>query len=383
MFGLAVACRWNLVLYLVLVLADGWVLSGWGSGSRRRSETIKHLAVWALVAAVGWAVVVAASGYGLSDVLRVVRRVQRMTEEDVPYLAALGAFQAAFTPAFVLLTVWGWRRLPKTQRGFVGAALAAVVAASLLLKWKVPKNVLVFLPPLMLGFAAGVQAAWQTRRRWMYGAVAALVALPWLVGVQATLPGRSWGPGFGMRDFDRVKDDFSFRLVVGAGAGFPTPEGPRPLSGHFFVLGGGAWRDLVLGLEADRQELARHALGERLPYVVLERTSGNQVCGLGRLGLRTQDPFGLSSHRYGVWRRRRFAGEGQRLSLIDWTPQSEDLLGDPAVARWLIELSGSKRIALYAYSHSLRRLYLAAPDALAKIGPECAILDLEILARGR
>ena len=80
----------------------------------------------------------------------------------------------------------------------------------------------------------------------------------------------------------------ALELVLGPGAAFPTPEGPRPLYGHGYVLLGGAWSRFINAAAAERQKSIHTAISMNAPLVVTNWSPDYYLDELYAMGYATQ-----------------------------------------------------------------------------------------------
>lgn len=385
LLGAGGAIRWNLVIYGWLIFWD-WVL---GLGRKPASGWRDYLgkaalaSVWGGVAAGAWLLAVAASGYGPKDIYAFQRFAVKLAASDSEWRVLLGSALSLFTPALVLLSLWGLVFLLRKQmRLAVFAGISALPVLPLIMISN-PKQYLWFFPVLVLCVTAGCIACFASKNdaKWGYlvrAGMAFLLLLPWIVGVRATYGDTAWGPGFEMRPYDREKRaGSSLSLSLGAGAAMPTPEGPRPSWGHGAVLLGGEWRRFCLAAAAEHTAIVQTAAQEGLPILVLQGTGGQTVCVLTRLGFTTRDRFD-SGHAGPFASTRRFVSrEGQAVALLRLDPKPPEFIRDARIIQEVITAGGSENVVATGYPANLRALHKAAPAALRKIGPVSAVVSLK------
>ncbi len=397
LFGFGVALRWNILAYGLVIVVDLLrrkpANSPFSGGISR-----KHLLVgglWALLALTASFVMIALSTNGAPDfetTFRTFTYVLRQAGTISPTQSASStekllntALQVSplVTPAMGLLALLGLFGLIR-QRD----SLAWVVAAGLLsvLPWLysgVPKNLLTAWPALTLCFVYGLEMLWRftSQRRWqIFGSLALLVLLlvPWGIGVRVTRSGTAWGPGFELRTFDyKDVDGTDFELTIGAGAAFPTPEGPRPLYGHGYALLGGGWRNLVQASALERQQAVELAIQRGLPLVVTNWTPDYYLLELSNRGFTTSDPFEQDKTATYFTLRRFVDLQGQTVLLFYHETEADD------VETMLSALStlevDSEAVILSGYPGVMRAVFERFPAALQPLGARLAIFELSAL----
>lgn len=384
LFGFGGACRWDVLLYGGVIFADLIIGPGiqQADNIRRPVWNRSRLAVsWGTLALLAWGVVIAASGYGFGSISKTTNMAAQIAAEEHNYLYTIGAGQALFTPGFVALGLWGWFALPWQRKWLVSLAFVAMIGVIFGLGWRDPKTWIVFIPPMVLCVVSGFRDIWQGdrpvgRKRVLQAGTILLLLLPWIFGVRATYGDTAWGAGFELRPYDRPSGRGNhFALTIGAGAAFPTPEGPRPLFGHAAVLLGGGWRSLVRSLEEERIKAIQTAVQGGMPFMVIQGSTGYAVAELAGMGFTTSGvESGGDKTLGGV--RHFFSDDGRQVTLWKLALGRPEFLKDAGHLRELIAVGGTERVVVHGYPSSLRTLYKAAPNAMQKLGPTTAIVDI-------
>jgi len=378
----AAAVRWDLVLYVPIMLADLCISRG-RAGDRR--VLLRIAAIFASVFAVCFGML-SLVVVGISGIAGTTGVTRSRGDEALDLTAAVGNSSALLTPSLVALGAWGLTRLPSGRRAFAVGHVAALVAVVGVLNWTVPKVWLPFLPGLLLSFTVGLVDLWRrARRRFRFvlrSSLAVLLLLPWLVGVRVSDGTTAWGPGFELRSYDDEAERMATLVIGGAGSAVPTPEGQRPLWGHAAVLLGGEWARLVTDLDRERELAVEYALAEGIPLLQLGGSDALLAVALGRRGYRPSSPIELNDSI--TIRRFDSRGGGALLVKADFGT----LVGDSRIARDIEAFAASEEVVIHGYPSALRDAYEVAPQALQKLGPVTAVLDLgsfadALAARGR
>jgi hypothetical protein len=369
LFGAGVACRWDTLAYGAIVAADLWI--GPALGAAPRARRFIAGALWGTAALGAWLTAVALNGYSPATVVKIVRVAGPV--ETYPGVAIAAATVQTFaTPALILTAAIGFAVLAKKRNP---AALLVLLGAALTARYVplgVPKWFLTAVPGLAACALAGFSTLWRARTSPLLvrAALCACLVGPWLVGVQTLSGDSAYGPGFEVRPFNRpLRDRPMFRLALDAGALVPTSEGPRPVGGHAFVLLGGGWRRAVRDGDRELTAAAQVAAAQGLP-ILQDFGQGFVVVTLAGMGLRTADSSKMEA--------RTFASPDGATRVRVIRPRDREELFAPAGQRHIEDLAGGGRVAAFAYSSTLRRIYRRAPDSLEQIGA-AVVLDLDKL----
>ena len=388
LFGLGVSFRWNVLTYGLVIFADLASDPRFGPGLRDR---IAPAALWGFLALLASLVMIGLSGYGLSTILAAFPRAAYVFNQAgtlAPGLASslLDALQntaitltTLLTPALVLLAAVGLFRTIR-KRSPLGWVISAGFAGAL--PWLgsgVPKFLIVCMPVLLLSFVLGMDSLWSySRERFSKLVLPAIILLallfPWLVGVRIDRPEIAWGPAFERKPFDyKEVEGTSLRLSLGPGLAFPTPEGPRALYGHAYVLFGGGWKRFILEDAAERTHAITSTLEDEIPLVVTSWSPDFFLDELYLKGFQTSDPHDRKTAD-GRFVERRFT-DAQGRSLTMYFHEIESDSADDLIA----VLSGSSlppKIVLVGYPTTLHLAFLYHPESLQSLGARTALLDL-------
>jgi hypothetical protein len=384
--GFGGACRWNVLLYGAVIFADLIITSGLGQPNDKHAvwNRLRFGMLWGVLAVLVWGVVIAAGGYGFGAISKTTNTVVQIAGVERHYISIIGAGQALFTPAFLVLGLWGWFGLPRQLKWLAALSFLAIIGVVFRLGWTDPKQFLMFVPPLMLCLISGFYDILRGDRpvrlkRALQAGVVLLVLLPWVFGLRATYGNTAWGPGFELRPYDRTSGSGTgFAVTIGAGAALPTAEGLRPLSGHAAVLFGGGWRRFVLRLEEERQQAIQTAVEGRMPFLVVQGDTGFAVAELAGMGFQTRDAKAGAGDDLG--RVRHFSNDnGRHVILWQLRLARPELFQDMTKLREVIAVGGAERVVVQGYPSGLRELYEAAPEAMQELGPTSAIVNLRQL----
>lgn len=176
---------------------------------------------------------------------------------------------------------------------------------------------------------------------------------------------------FELRPYDRAEPtNLQMALVVGSGTAFPTFEGARPLLGYSGVLLGGAWKTFVNDVVAEVRHAVAQAGSSGVPLLLTETPDLATVEALAQ-GYSTSDPRDRPSTD-GTLNERRFVGKDGTALVIYGCQIDGRWVGD---LQRLSVLDGI--VVIKGYPQTLRGLYQLAPDAMRKLGPTSAIVDLD------
>lgn len=388
LFGLGVSFRWNVATYALVILAD---LLIWPM-DKTRSKHWLYAILWGGLASLSAVVMVALSGYGLSDFLVKVQTVQYVMNQagslgpqaetslsEILLRSGL-TLTSLFTPGFVGLALLGLTHLMRTRHPLLLPVMAGLLSALPWLKSGVPKFIITSLPPLVLLVGLGLWVLMQFAQRRNLKVILLMLSLvvlasPWLVGVQMSRASAAWGPGFAMRRFDEPPAANGVRVVWGPGAAFPTPEGVRALYGHGWVLLG-EWKTFTQKAAAERQQVIETALRLNLPIVVTNWAPEYYLNALYARGFQTSDPYDHLGTD-GFFTERRFQNASGQTVVLHYA----ELEGEEStfVIKTLSGLNAPNKIVLTGYSRTLRELYQTHPNALQSLGFNSALVQLDKL----
>jgi hypothetical protein len=319
-----------------------------------------------------WLALVYGNGYDPQAIVRIIG-YSGPVEGDYDWTLTVVRMPTLFTPAFVAALAAGVGVLVKQRHPLALILLVAVLVLGKLTLTGVPKWLITAVPALIACAAVGASLWW----RWLPARVVFIAAavVPWVVGVRMTSAGAAWGPGFELQRYEAVPQTTSWPVFrLDAGTAVPTPEGPRPLFGHAWVLGG-QWKRFVSDFWTEQLEAVETAVRLNHPVLLHERSHGWAVDAYLQLGFTgTDSAFRVVDDVYDrQWTR----ADGASSRMLQFVAP-EDLF-DPVATRELANRAGP-RVVLIAFPRTLIRLHRVAPGSLQALGPVTAVLDLARLA---
>lgn len=390
LFGVGTACRWDIGVYGAVIVVDLMIIAMTRTGERDARRSWKPACsalLWGAGALLSSFAAIFASGYGVEEITRLVRGSTQygtstgsLPTSWMSILALRSALLVSLiSPGFGLLAVLGLigsirRRDPLLLVVLVGSLVVLPWA----LKLGVPKMLLPAVPGLLYCVASGLVLlqgeSSSGRVQVRHVILLALLLAPWIVGLRVTVPGSAWGPGFEMKAYDRAVSDAKFSMDLTAGSAVPTFEGPRPLLGYSAVLLGGQWRSFVSSADEEIGDVVRHASYSGLPLVLFEAPDRATVELLAQ-GYSTRDHRDRVAPNGSLNERRFVDREGRFLLVYGCVIDGEAPVS--VFRRLLTNLVGTDRVVIKGYPRTVRGLHQLAPDALHKLGPTSAILDIE------
>jgi hypothetical protein len=304
-------------------------------------------------------------------------------ETDVHDVRMFLSHAMFFSPAFLLAAVSGWIVLVRKKSAMRWFVLTLTLFAALWPFWSTPKEVLVFIPFFVILFCQGAFCVWQWAAKKTWSAMwkisfAIFLLLPWLFGLRVVFGDKSWGPGFELRPFTHPVGSgiHNVRLVLGAGAAFPSNEGVRPLFGHASVLLGGKWRELARRNSSEIDEVVRIAYERSMPILTFDGYDSYVMNSAVRAGLTTTDPKRRPENK-DPYVRQLTDKAAKKLMLVGLTVNTSEL--DSSSIVWALREGGAEKMVCWSEPNQMRGLYRLAPGALEELGPRSAIVDLRKL----
>jgi hypothetical protein len=293
----------------------------------------------------------------------------------------VSAHQTLFSPAMIVSIAAGMSTTYKTGPTALLYPVFTVVLILLWPLWMSPKEILLFVPAIIVMFSSGAHRLWYCLEGKKRGAVrwglVLIFGLPWIVGIRATYGDTAWGPGFELRRFDRPwSDAVSMALTLGSGTAAPTREGPRPLFGHAYCFVGGSWRNFV-GEQANELKLTiTRATTTGRPIFVAQGNAGEVIAAAAEMSLLTRSPQikdPLITPELRIFTSRK----AEELKVVRY-PLFFSKRVDSTVHS-LRSLLSTDTVIVFGYSSTLRTLYLVSPHSLTPIGKRSGLLNLQIL----
>jgi hypothetical protein len=165
-------------------------------------------------------------------------------------------------------------------------------------------------------------------------------------------------------------------LVLGSGTAVPTPEGPRPLFGHAWVLAG-QWREFVDSYWEEEEKAVLTAIERGIPLLLLGPEQGWSMVVYSALDYTTADPHNRTVDHQ-VIERRWIGADGTTSRMLQFVDKEQ--LFDTATCGRLSQVAGDA-VVVTAFSSRLRQLYQVAPNALHRLGRVTAVLNLSVCHR--
>lgn len=386
-FGFGVSFRWNVAAYGIIIAASILTMQS----DQPLKNRLPNALGWLFFAGLSSFFMINLSGYGFRDflakfetVLYVLNQAGTLSPEstastmEVLMRTAL-TLTPLFTPIFALLIMLGLAKLIKEKSGLLGIIVAGLLSILPWLRSGVPKFIITALPVLILLFMVGLTmiiefAKDKNKKNIIYTLICIGLLLPWLVGIQIEREGTAWGPGFQLKSFDyKETEGTDIKPILGPGMAFPTPEGVRPLYGYAYVLFR-EWKSFNESGTEERKLLVDTALQNSIPLVTTSWSPDYYLNDLYARGYKTSDPYDRIIGD-GFFSERRFENlNRQTISILYVEVEGEDV---SILIEELALTSPSKEFVLTGYPRTMRDLYEAYPNALQKLGPTSAIIDLK------
>ena len=375
LFGAGAACRWDTAAYGVTIAADLLLVVG-DRGSpllaRMRSRVWLCLS-WGVLAGISWLVMLQLTGWNIAEVVHVVRVAGPV--ESLDWRLGIARAQTFFTPASALLIAVGSLILIRRKDPLAIVVIVSIAAVAKMVLYGVPKWFITMVPTMIacaaVGFAFVMQRRWQ---RWM---LVGIVLVPWVVGVRFAYAGSAWGPGFELQPYNHVPLHTGWpSLSFGAGAATPTPEGPRPLFGHGWVLLG-KWKPFVKEWATEQDAAVLTAIRANIPLLLPDDPYWPVDTYLSD-GFTTTDSQERRVEQGSIVERRWTGTDGAQSRMVALLKPNQ--LYDARIVNRIRRIAGD-RVVITGFSSSLIRLQEIAPDALEPLGKRTAFLRLDRLCR--
>jgi hypothetical protein len=169
----------------------------------------------------------------------------------------------------------------------------------------------------------------------------------------------------------------AFALVtIGAGTAVPSPEGPRPLFGHLWALGG-AWKVFVDENWSEQQQAVQTAARSGVPVLLKDNMQGWGVAAHLSLGFTGSDSAFAADESSMI--QRRWQHPDGATSRMLYVPKQTDLF-DRGLAIELGDVVGG-RVVILAFTSTLVKIHKLAPSSLEPLGKTTAVLYPDRLAQ--
>ena len=395
LFGLGVSFRWNLIVYILVIFTD-IVVGQTIFSSQQLSKRIKFGIVWSISSFVTIYILIYLTGYRLveevikvfsySNFWRQLGTSKNIGELDIlEVLMRFGlTISTLMTPGFILFCLIGLFRQIKNKSPQLFVLLASLVSVSFYIKSGVPKFIISLLPALVLLFFVGLNHTLSSLNSNRYKIITAfaiglLFIFPWLFGIEVQMGDSSWGPGFEIKSYDhKIEQGVTIQPVIGAGVAFPTPEGPRPLFGHFYVLFGGNWRKLNQDRFGYDYQIVEEAINLNLPIVITNWSPDVFLLILESKGFNTTDAQDHEADCCLTYVERKFYNT-QRDMVITYYSEFEGISAEEIVNRLGVFKEVSPKIIFTGYPSIIRSIFFVCPASMEKLGPNSAIINMKIL----
>ena len=389
LFGLGVSFRWNTIVYGAVIVADVFFVSLQGIETRKRTGFCLG---WGIPSIVISAIAIYLSNLKFFDLSHAVNTMgmvlnQVGTEGSNAYLSMVLGLSPLFTPAMAILSIAGFYVIVRKKDKVWIPVLVGFLGILPWLRSGAPKNLITFIPELVLCFSVGLLAIWGiVKPAWLKYVIRAafLAALltPWFIGVRIVWGDTAWGPGFELKSFDRPEmEENQLNIAFASGSAFPTPGIPRPVYGYFDNLIGGSLKRFELDFSRENNRVVDTAISENLPILMTSWSPDFFVIDLYTRGFATKDAaYNASSIGKDLYQREFIKGEGQPVWLYHGEISDDD---GEVISQRVLEFGGRyQQLILVGYPGTMRSLYLFCPAALDPIGAASAIVDMKTLAEG-
>ncbi len=389
-FGFAVSCRWDSLVYGLVIAVDMFVSKLLSSNGNLKNSLLFPF-MWGIPAIISSLLFVMFSGQNLSDIIAILGFMQANPGgANFSTISAIGAAQPFFTPALLIGLFLGFYLMLRKNLHVFLLALSSFILVFVYIGSGVPKMFLYAFPGFLIFFAAGsaqfINWAKSSKiGRITLGLFVLALITPWILGAQVYSASTSWGPGFEVRMADdeawsNLGDQSSNsrsgkKIVFGAGTAVPTQEGPRSLWGFGKVLIGGDWRKLALERNRIGFDLIERARNEKLA-IYSESTQDYTLVNLVNQGYSTQDP--AMNYSIGeLLSKRTFTSKSDTIEFFNSFDAREGAADEKF--KLLRENAGDEVILYVRASSYLRELWSSNPEALELISPFSAYLHLDRL----
>jgi len=386
-FGFGVAFRWNTIAYGLVIVADLIMIKK----DTPLPARLKLATTWGSVALVFSFLMIGFSGYGFADflekfetILHVINQTGSLSNQNNSNTQSLAAtiltLSPLFTPFCAFAVLIGTLKLLYKRSSLLFVVGAGIISA---LPWfgsGVPKFIITALPAFILLFITGLMTVTEyvnkQRIKSFYIVGFIILLAPWLVGISITREDTAWGPGFTKKPYDYPEtQSTSLQLINRGGFAFPTPEGIRPLYGHFYVLWS-EWKMMVEQNSAEREAAIQKAIELNIPLVVTSWSPDYYLNYLYSIGYQTTDSNYQQSDNQTFYVRNFYNAQGQSVSIFYLELEG---IEDSELINYLSLFQRYQEIIFTGYSQTLRSLYFARPDALQKLSTAFMLIDINQL----
>jgi hypothetical protein len=373
LFGIGAACRWDTCTYGTTIVADLFLRSANQSECQASATQRLRLSLgWGVLAGLTWILVLIFNGWGLKSILHTI--LSQGPVESLDWKLSLARAQTFFTPTLAILSAIGFYVLARNKEPLAAVTIFAILPVAGVILYGVPKWFITAIPSLIGCAVFGLCMVVRRLKSWRMVSVSAV--FPWLIGVQWLYGATAWGPGFELQPYYNVgKHRFGPYLAFGPGMAIPTPEGPRPLFGHGWVLLG-AWKTFVTQYASEQEAAVLNAVKSGLPLLLDEQTQGWFVSIFASHGYVTRDSEFRTIGENSIKERRWSGPDGSHTQMVQFV-KPNDLVNPAAIDR-LRTVTGDT-VVITAVSRNILQLQQIAPESLEARGKRTALLHLDRL----
>jgi len=389
LFALGVSFRWNTIVYGAVIAVDVFFITLQGIETRKK---VRFVLIWGVLSILFSVIMILLSNIKFFDLSHAVNTLgmvlnQVGTDGSDAYLSMILGLSPLFTPAMVILSMTGFFIIARKKDRVWIPVIVGFLGILPWLRSGAPKNLITFIPELVLCFTFGLYAVWDVVKPvWLKyvirGAMLAVLVIPWVIGVQIVWGDTAWGPGFELKPFDRPEAKGNqFNLVFASGSAFPTPGIPRPVYGYFDNLIGGTLKSFEQQISRENTLVVDTAISKNLPILMTSWSPDFFVIDLYTRGYVTKDgAYNVSGIGKDFYQREFVKGEGQPVWLYHGEISDDD---GELISQKVVEFESQyQQLILVGYPGTMRSLYLFCPAALEPIGATSAIIDMQHLAEG-
>lgn len=386
LLGLGGVFRWDILAYGAIIALD--IMLNHQSMYRdhpatlpRRFRLVMTVGVAAFIVWLGMELVTNDFSKAIPEMLAAAEETREETQ--VGDIRVFGALAMFFSPAFLVAAFVGAFHMVLRPGPNRWCVLFLALFAALWPFWSTTKEILVLVPAFAMLFTQGFVRLWHQGSRTTGSHLtrvlfAAVLLLPWVLGLRMTYGDSGWGPGFEVAPFTHPVNEGirNLDIVADAGAAFPTNEGVRPLFGHAYVLLGGEWRDHANSHYEEIQRALKVAINQSMSVLVGMHYDAFVMNNAVRMGFMTNDPERRGFEVRPVVRRLSDATGGE---LMLFRQPLGALVRDSTNVLQILRATGEDRVVCWSEPGQMRFLYDFAPEALRELGPRTAILDIRRL----
>ena len=308
--GLSIPFRWSMIIYYPFFCSI--ILFNNDYSITESLKQIKPLIVFYCLSFFFGIILIYATGYGLIDFIDIVIWGKKyMDSSDKSIVSTIAVALSFFTIPLTILLFFGFKVFfANFKRHFLGKFLFLILPLTpyfILGLFIAYKYSITVIPILIFISLIGFIKIYENK--YLLSFFILTIAAIWLVGIEVDVNNTIFGSGYGYkknistnnqiiseRNLDsRLKIN---KILPNFDAGFyiPTPEGPRPLFGYFYVIFGGLWKK-----DIDKQAQVRYFVVEELIrnkniFLMQDRQTAFLECDLYKYGYKTKSKFILNKN---------------------------------------------------------------------------------------